>query len=195
MASRSETLRRMPRRATRSLLVVGAALVALAAPLPARAETSAVNQIVVNASFGNGAPPSGASLLVRVFCGNIGGDPVGTVVDETEPMSAPFDPITFDIPVLATGATGAYVGCEVSATQSGGLFGLPYYSCGVLVPGTPSSDPAAPTGCGSQVERVDAFFPATVSGAVYDVTILTLLADQPAPAPAPEVVSAPVFTG
>ena len=50
-------------------------------------------------------------------------------------------------------------------------------------PGTPPPSPAAPTGCGSQVERVDAFFPATVSGAVYGMGILVLLADQPTPAP------------
>ncbi len=184
----------MRRRATETLLalcVVAAAIAAM--PLSARADTAAVNQIVVNVSFGNGSPPLGGSLVVHALCGNNGGDPVGTVVDQTQTMSSPFDPITFDIPVLEAGGEGAYVGCELSALQAGGLFGIPLYSCGVVEAGTPSSDPAAPTGCGSQVERVDAFFPATVSGAVYGMGILTLLADQPAPAP--EIVSAPMFTG
>ncbi len=194
----------MRRSARRTILVLSLVAAALGAtPLAAHGQTPAVNKIVVYATFANGSPPPGASITVHVGCANEGGSPVVDVVDETKTVSAPFDPITFDIPVLETGGPNTFVGCEVYETTSTDLFGLVYYSCGVADPGTPPPDPSPPSGCGSQRVRVDAFFPVTVSGAVYNVIIQTLLAthDQPtpapapAPAPAPEIVSAPTFTG
>ena len=179
------------------LCVVAATLAATLAttPLSARAESPVMNRIVVHAAFANGSPPDDATITVHVSCANEGGDPVVPVLSQSETFSGPaYDPITYYVPVLEAGGSSTFVGCEVAVTQSN-VSGIVNYTCGVTDPGTPPPDPSPPSGCGSQRVRIDAFFPVTVSGAVYDATVVTLLADQPVPAAAPEIVSAPTFTG
>jgi hypothetical protein len=189
----------MRRRAMRSLLVLSLVVAATAAmPLTAHGQTPAVNRIVVYATFGNSAPGPDASLVVHVSCANEGGQAVVDVFDETATMSAPWAPTSFDIPVLDDGGSNTFVGCTISG-QWVNVTGYPEITCGVADPGTPPPDPSPPSGCGalSRNTYTDAFFAETVSGAVYNVNFIMLLADQlaPVPTPAPEIVSAPIFTG
>jgi hypothetical protein len=180
-----------------TVLLVALALVT--ASSTAGAQTPAPNQIVVHAAFGAGAPPATGNLAVHVLCANEGGSPVVTVVDQTVTLSAPWDPVAVEVPVLESGGSSTFVGCEVMAIVSpGGGEPVGYtYACSVADPGTPPP-PDAPVagGCGPLRSRVDAFFPATVSGATYDVTV-TVLRASPAPtetAPV-AVAAAPLFTG
>jgi hypothetical protein len=176
---------------------IGAAALARA-PSTAVAQAEAVNQIVVYATFGNGSPPADSWMTVHVVCAAEGSsNENATVVDQTATFSPPFDPITFEVPVLAAGGPNTYVGCEVTRVQSSNLFGLPLDTCWVTEPGTPPPDPPQPSGCIALRSEVQAFFPATVSGAVSVVNFITLFAptETPATTAAPAVVSAPAFTG
>jgi hypothetical protein len=170
------------------LLLVAVALLA-AGPSSAEAQTPAPNHIVVYATFGNGEPPPGASLTIHVGCEQLG-------VDETATMSAPWDPVSFAIPVLAAGGPNTYAGCLVSG-QWADIDGFPEITCGVAEPGSPPPDPPPPSGCGANSRNTftDLMFAETVSGAVYDVVFTILLAPT-SPAPAPDAVAAaPTFTG
>jgi hypothetical protein len=180
-----------------SVVVLALGTVSLGDSIPPAGAQVADNQIVVHAQFGNGTPGPDAVLEVHVECANEGGGPVVTVVDQTATMAAPWDPITFEIPVLEAGGTSTFVGCEVTPTWN--ISGLPMVSCAVRDAGSPPPDPSPPSGCGGLRTRVDAFFPVTVRGAVYDVTAQLLLPTAPpsdvaAGAPA-AIDAAPVLTG
>jgi hypothetical protein len=167
-----------------------AASVLIAGSGPGSAQTPPGNQVVINAQFQNGPAPDDEVLSVRVVCANQGGETVETVVDETVTFDAQFDPITIDVPFLAGPAT--FVGCEVHATATSATPALISYHCAVRTPGTHEPSDPAPFGCNALRPRVDVFFPAMVSGAVVDVTVLSLLSPPP---PSSVIVLAPNFTG